>query len=176
MTLQTISRYERPVSLGLLPFLLMLLLWTPLPAQDEFSEGHTSNVKWSTRGDIIVINYDLTGAPESKFEVSLVMRRENDTSFAVVPRTIEGDVGGGIAAGTDREAQWYYRRDYPLGFSGKGYYFEVQVKKIEQHSNLIYYIAGAAAVVGGIVAIIASKNQPSGPPPPGDLPYPPVRP
>ena len=177
MTILTFAKYERPLIIGLFPFLLMLLLQLPIFAQEKVpEEGHASNIKWTTRGDIIVINYDLSGGEDSKFEVTFTMKKDNDTSFAVVPRTIDGDIGGGIAIGSNHEAQWYYRRDYPLGFSGKGYYFEVQVKKMEFHSNLIYYIAGGVALAGGIIAIIASKNQPSGPPPPGDLPYPPVRP
>jgi hypothetical protein len=177
MTILTFTRYERYITLGLLPLLLLLFLQVPAVGADvPAPEGETSNVTWTTRGDIIVINYDLEGEPESRFEVLITMKRENDSAFAIVPRTIEGHIGEGVSAGEKREAQWYYRRDYPLGFSGKGYYFEIEVKKMEVRSNMLYYLVGGAAIVGGIIAIIASQNQPSGPPPPGDLPYPPVRP
>ena len=177
MTILTFTKYERCITLGLLPLLLLLFLQVPAVASDlPGPEGETSNVTWTTKGDIIVINYDLEGEPESRFEVLITMKRDTDSLFAIVPRTIEGHVGEAVAPGAMREAQWYYRRDYPLGFSGKGYYFEIEVKKTSVRSNMLYYIVGGAAIVGGIIAIIASQDQPSGPPPPGDLPTPPVRP
>ena len=177
MRISSFLKIERYISAVLLPLVLILLLRIPASAQDEeLDPGQVGNVRWTTKSDIIVITYDLGGSPEDQYDVSITMKNENDSTFAVIPLRIEGNVGEGVNPGKDRQAEWYYRRDYPLGFSGRGYYFEMSVRKMEQHSNLIYYIAGAAALAGGIIAIIASKNQPSGPPPPGDLPYPPVRP
>ena len=177
MTIRTFTKIEKSVAAAVLPCILLLLLSTPIAAQQQITEeGHTTNVKWVSRANIIVITYDLSGSGKSKYEVFITLRKENDSSFAIIPRAIEGHIGEGVVPGTDREAQWYYRRDYPIGFSGKGYYFEIHVKKKEEPGNLIYYIAGGAAVVGGIVAIIASSSQPGGPPPPGELPMPPVRP
>lgn len=171
------SRIERSVSAVLLPVMLLFLLLAPCQAQEQDTgQARSSNVKWVTKGDIILITYDLEGTPETNYEVFIAMKREHDTTFSVIPRTIEGSIGEGVTAGTGREVRWYYRRDYPLGFSPKEYYFEIQIRKMEEHSNLIYYVAGAAAVAGGIIAVILGTNQPSGPPPPGDLPVPPVRP
>jgi hypothetical protein len=102
------------------------------------------------------------------------MKRDNDPSFEAEPITVEGDIGEGYFSGTNREIRWYYRRDYPAGFEGEGYYFEIHVKQLGKQSKWLYYTVGAAAVVGGVVAFLVSKNQDELPP--GGIPLPPGRP
>ena len=178
MTIGRFSYYQRPMILVLLPFLCLLLFWTPAFSRTSGTneEPKSSNVKWTTKNDVIIINYDLSGSPDDKYIVSVLMKKEDDETFIIQPLTVEGDVGEGLFSGTNREMRWYYRRDYPQGFPGKGYYFEIQVKEISQTNMMIYYIAGGVAVVGGLVALLASKNQTNKPPDAGDLPFPPVRP
>lgn len=177
MTILTLSRYQRPIILGLLPLLCSMLIWTPVFADNGATEDpKSSNVKWTTKNDVIIINYDLIGNIDEKYLVTIHMKKENDETFVADPTTAEGDIGEGFFAGNNREIRWYYRRDYPQGFAGKGYYFEIQVKSIGGSSNILYYIAGGAAVIGGLVALIASKNSDGGPPPVVELPLPPVRP
>jgi hypothetical protein len=178
MTIVKLSRYQRPIIFSLMPFLCVLLVWTPAFARKNGTneDPKSSNVKWTTKNDVIIINYDLTGSPDDKYIVSVLMKKENDETLIIQPLTMEGDVGEGFFSGNNKEIRWYYRRDYPQGFPGKGYYFEIQVKEISQSNPLLYYIAGGVAVVGGLVALLASKNQTNEPPPAGDLPFPPVRP
>ncbi|MBI1806230.1 MAG: hypothetical protein HYR76_04155 [Ignavibacteria bacterium] len=172
----TLSRYRRRIILGILPALLCILVKTPVIGQAQSNEDNrTSNVRWTTKDEVIIINYDLTGSPDNKYEVNVLMKREKDDSFAANPHTVEGDIGEGVTAGTGKEIHWSYRRDYPQGFQGEGYYFEIHVKIINQQSKLIYYLAGAAALTGGLVALIVTSKQ-DHTTPTLELPTPPGRP
>ena len=176
MILTKFLQYQKPILFGLLPLLFALLIDVPAFAQEKSSdEEKPTNVKWSTKEDIIIINYDLNSPTEEKYDVSIIMKREGDDSFAVVPAAVEGDIGTGLFAGTGREIRWYYRRDFPQGLQGSGYYFEIHIKMIKESSKLIYYIVGAAAVTGGLIVLLVSRNQ-NTTIPPLDLPTPPARP
>ena len=168
--------FQKPILLGLLPLLFALLIDVPAFAQEKSSDDEKpTNVKWSTKDETIIINYDLNSPAGEKYDISIVMKREGDESFAVVPSAVEGDIGVGLFAGTGREIRWYYRRDFPQGLQGGGYYFEIHIKMIKESSKLIYYIVGAAAVTGGLIVLLVSRNQ-NTTIPPLDLPTPPARP
>ncbi len=174
MIMKHLLRYQRQIVLAVLPFLAALLLHSPVMAQQEDEKPQGTNVKWTVKDDIIVINYDLKTDPDLKFKVDVVMKRETDPAFSAAPVTTEGDIGEGYFAGTNREIRWYYRRDYPQGFEGEGYYFEIHVQEIGKESKWLYYAVGAAAIAGGVIAFLVSKNQNELPP--GGIPLPPGRP
>ncbi len=176
MVITKFAERRRPIILAVMPFLMMLLLDVPAFGQST-QTGATkgTNVRWSMKGDIIVINYDLTGPPDDKYEVDVVMKKDNDSSFIALPMAVEGDIGQGYFAGTGREIRWFYRRDYPQGFEGEGYYFEIGVKPLIEKSNTLYYALGAAAVAGGLLVFLLTRNQ-STSPPVSELPNPPGRP
>ncbi len=177
MTIQNFARFERQISLILLPLILVLIAGLPCRAQDKaVREGRGSNVRWTRKGDVIVINYDLVGSPDAKYEVTVAMKKDKDTSFVLVPKNVEGHIGEGVTAGNDREILWYYRTEYKLRIQDEELFFEIRVKSIKGESHLLYYIAGGAAVAGGILAIIIAKNQSGGPPLVSELPLPPARP
>lgn len=172
----TISKYRRVIILMMLPFLLTLLLDSGVAAQQKSDqEGKTSNVQWAMKDEVIIINYDLNGSPGAKYQVGVVMRKEGDSTFSVVPKTLEGDVGIGLFAGTSREIRWYYRRDFPDGFPGGGYYIEIEVTPVSSSNPWLYYGLGAAAVAGGLVVYLLTRSQ-SSTPPVVELPGPPGRP
>ena len=180
MLLTILLRYRHPIILGVFPFLFFLLIDGAALAGsrrpvvgDEESRG--TNVRWTTKGDVIVINYDLAGGADAKYKVQVIMKKENDPSFSIAPVTLEGNVGENVTAGTNREIRWYYRQDYPQGFQGEGYFFEIQVQELKGQSTWVYYMVGAAAVTGGVVALLLSRNQNSTPPQ-VELPMPPDRP
>ena len=174
--LSTLSHYQRPIILGLLPLLLVLLIDLPLRAQGKAGgEGQITNLKWKTKDDVIVITYDLNELPENNYDISVVLKREGAPEFSVIPLAIEGDIGIGPYAGPSREARWYFRRDIPQGLQGTGYFFEIHVKTVKQRSNLLYYVVGAVAVTGGLVALLVSRNQDTSVPI-LELPTPPARP
>lgn len=133
MIIQQFFRLRRPVILGLLPLLMLLLLECPVRAQEKQDAAaapgqSTTNIKWTVKDEVIIINYDLAGTFDDKFDLGVTMKREGDDKFSVTPLTVEGDIGTGNFAGKNREIRWYYRRDLPQGLQGSGYYFEVHVK------------------------------------------------
>jgi len=168
---------RKPVVYGLLPILLCLLVKAPAvagdrPSADEEVQG--TNIRWVVRDDVIVINYDLLESVDIKYRVDVIMKREGDEAFAATPLTVEGDMGEGFFAGKNREIRWYYRRDYPSGFQGAGYYFEFRIEKIGEDNTLLYYALGAAAIAGGIIAFIVGGSQDE--PAVVGIPAPPARP
>ena len=175
MIINKLFRYHRQIILGTLPLLFCLLLDLPVFARGTSDEVRGTNVKWAIKNEVITVNYDLLAPSDSKYDVSILMKRENDPSFIATPVTMEGDVAEGFFAGPNREIRWYFRRDYPQGFTGEGYYFEIHVTLIAQHSSWIYYAVGAGAVTAGLVLLLAGKSQgkQSGI---NELPLPPGRP
>lgn len=148
-----ILRYTRPVSwLCIFSLMTMIAGQTMAYAQEEESSPIT-NVNWRVDGDEIVITYDLKGSPDERYEVTVVMLREDVSSFRIVPQNVEGDVGVGFFAGPGRQIIWSYKKDYPAGFQGEGYFFEVRVKSASGDNSWLYYTIGATAVVGGVIAI-----------------------
>jgi hypothetical protein len=174
MIINKITKYRRLIICGLLPFLLTLLIKIESFAQNGSDELKAENVKWTVKNENILIYYDLQGSPDVKYDVSVKMKRESDSSFVAIPATVEGDIGQGYYAGLKKEILWHYRFDFPEGLQGQDYYFEIYVKEAAKQKYLLYYIAGGAAIIAGIVALLVNKNP--GTPPPRELPYPPVRP
>ena len=171
------ERLRKPVICGLLPVLVCLLFRAPAVAGDRpvaDDEVKGTNIRWTVKDDVIVINYDLLESVDIKYRVDLVMKREGDEAFAAIPLTVEGDIGEGFFAGKNREVRWYYRRDYPQGFQGAGYYFEFRIEKIGEDNTLLYYALGAAAIAGGVIAFIVGGSQET--PPTVGIPDPPARP
>lgn len=158
----------------LLPILLNIFVDVQSFAQSSVDDVRAVNVKWALKNEVIVLNYELPGSPDKKYDVKVIMKRESDPIFYAVPATVEGDIGEGYFSGLKKEIRWYYRRDYPQGLQGEDYFFEIQVKEVAKPNTLLYYIAGGVAVTAGVVALLMSKNPSS--PPPRELPFPPVRP
>lgn len=176
MAMNRLMRFRRPIVWGLLLCLLSLLLDIRMYAltQDE-GEVRVTNVNWTIEEDTIVITYDLNGPIDKKFDISVLMLRENDPAFNVAPIAMEGDVGEGFFVGTGRRIRWYYRSDIPLGIYGEGYYFQIIVKPVS--AGIPWYtVAVGAAVVGGIVALLVMKKGDDAPATRGELPGPPTRP
>lgn len=169
-----IYRYNKPVIVVLLlPLLIMLCHFKSYARGQEFDDA-VSNVSWKVEGNYIIITYDLKGSPSQRYDVNIIMLRENVPSFRLVPQSVEGDIAEGYFAGPGREIRWKYRDDYPPGFQGEGYYFEIRVKTVSGDKTWLYYALGAAAVAGGVVAFIVSSKQAEEQPP--RLPLPPPRP
>lgn len=171
-------RYRRPIVYVL--SLLLMIMFTNLRshASTQVQEDVSiSNVKWRYEDNIIIITYDLNAPADEKYEVSVVMMRENDDAFEVTPRAVEGDIGEGNFSGVGREIRWNYKKEFPSGFRGEGYYFEVHVKPSHVEKPWVYLALGAVAVAGGVVGLLVGLGQ-GGNPPAGtnELPLPPGRP
>jgi len=162
MIINRIYCIRHKIILGILPILFCFITNIQSLAQEKSDdEVRITNLKWTFKEEVIIINYDLIGTLERNYKVNVTMKRKGDPSFSVVPKTVEGDIGIGNFAGTNREIQWYYRSDYPNGFKDDRYYFEIDAKPISEGSNLIYYIAGGAVAVGGLVVLLSSKSKSS---------------
>ncbi len=176
--IQNIDKIKKPVIYGVLPVLLCLLTnFTALAGGGDDllqDEVQGTNIRWEVKDEVIIVTYDLLEATDIKYRVNLIMKREGEEAFAAVPLTMEGDVGEGFFAGRNREIRWYYRRDYPSGFQGAGYYFELRVEKIGEDNSTLYYLLGAGAIAGGVLAFIIGRSQEE--PPQVGLPGPPLRP
>jgi hypothetical protein len=177
MAFSVFRKLIRPVALVLLPVTLLLLIHPPASARQlTADQTRSSNVRWTKKNDVIIINYDLLGQADAKYDVRVVMKKDKDPSFVFTPKNIEGHIGEGVSAGTDREIRWYFRTEYTLRIQSDECYFEIQVRKMDEPSHLLYYIAGGAALVGGVLGIILSKNQSGGPELVSTLALPPARP
>jgi len=171
------DKIKKPVIFGILPLLLCLSTnFTAVAGGDDIipQEVLGTNIRWEVKDEVIIITYDLLEATDIKYRVNVIMKREGEEAFAAVPLTVEGDVGEGFFAGRNREIRWYFRRDYPSGFQGAGYYFELRVEKIGEDNSTLYYLLGAGAIAGGVLAFIIGRSQEE--PPQVGLPGPPLRP
>ena len=174
--LNIFMKIRKPVISGMLPLFLCLMTDVKVLAGNEPADQDVqgTNIRWVVKDEVIIINYDLLEPSENRYRVNLVMRREGDDEFTALPQTVEGDIGEGFFAGQNREIRWYFRRDYPDGFQGAGYYFEFRIEIVGQDNTILYYALGAAAIAGGIIAFVVGRSQDE--PPEVGLPVPPVRP
>lgn len=157
----------------IIPLLLNFLVLEQIFSNIQ-NTGSIQNIRWLIKSEVIIINYDLIGSENDKFDVKVVMKKENDPTIEIVPITVEGDIGIGNFAGINREIIWYYRRDIPQGISSEDkYYFEINVKEITSSKTWIYYTVGAILVASGIVLFITNKSKDKGE---QELPLPPGRP
>jgi hypothetical protein len=154
--------------------IIPLLTSTAVAQQVKESEARVENARWSVQGNDIVIVFDLNAPADRTYKISIVLRREGDKSFAVVPKTVTGAVGEGKYAG-QREVRWAFRKDIPAGLAGNDFWFEISADEIVDTgiSKFWYYAGGAAAIIAGGVTYMAAKQaaSPSGPP---KLPTPPL--
>jgi len=177
--MEILIRYRRAIVFGLLPLLLCFFIQVNGYARaPQFGDTPIRNVRWMQKGDVIIINYDLVGVPEDEYDVSIVVRQKSDSTFAVVPFSVLGDVGVRQHAGINKGIRWQYRLDFPQGLNGATYYFEIKAQTLSKPSNhpLYYVIGGAALAAAGLIALVASiyqNTQTAGVP---ELPLPPGRP
>jgi len=177
MIFNRLTYYKRQIILGMLPLLFLFLIDVSSFGQNKnIDEAYCANVKWAANADVVTITYDLVGNPQTKYKVDIVLKKEINPEFHLVPFFVEGDIGDGYFAGSSKQIIWYYQKEFPQGLKeDDGYYFEIHVKSVEKRFTWIYYAVGAAAVTGGMIALLAGHkggNQPSV----INLPTPPGRP
>lgn len=169
---------------GMIAPVLVAILGVLHPVKAAAQQASDVTATWSLVGDEVVISYQLN-APRSKtYEVNVILKRENDPSFAVIPRAVTGDVGTGRFAAGVRQIRWDYRKDVPAGLTGGDYWFEITAREVVEEGGSswwIYAAGGAAAVAGAIVLLggggSSSPGGDGGTPPPATLPGPPsIRP
>ncbi len=163
-----------PVSgFGFLFLFLHLIVCLPSFAQEESKYG--MNGSWKLDGDRVKITYELFLPLDRTYDVQVVLKKEGDSTFSIIPKTIEGAIGRIQYTGGRLEINWDYKKDIQGELEGK-FRFDFDVKEVVEESGWKWwhYAAGGAAVlVGTIVAINAGTKDN----PPTGLPGPPrIRP
>ncbi len=171
-------KYRRPIITVLMCCLLSMLFDISAFARTmPDDEIFVRNQDWTVRGDVAIISFDLVAPADKNYKVSIVLRRESDNSFRVVPKSVSGVIGEGKFAGTGREVRWFYTNDIPGGLKGNDYYFEIVVEPIGAGSAWLYYVLGGAAVAGGGAAyFILQGSKAAAATGTNELPAPPPRP
>jgi hypothetical protein len=144
---------------------LPLLVCSAVAQQAKEPEAKVANARWSVQGNEIVIVFELIAPADKTYKISVVLRREGDKSFAVVPKNVSGAIGEGKYAG-QREVRWAFRKDVPTGLTGNDFWFEISADEIIE-------TGGAAAVLaGGVIYGIVNASKPASGP--AKLPTPPL--
>jgi hypothetical protein len=143
-----------------IPLLLGCTLFVLSSNRLVYSQGiGVTNVSFSIRGSDIVVHYDLNGSTDKLYNVELVLKRETQPYFKMLPKDISGDVGTGKFAGKHHEIVWHLFSDVPDGLDGNDYYFEVSATLLgaeKEGTSWLYYVG--AAVVGGAAAVFLGRN------------------
>jgi len=174
MRISTMENAVRPVTMALLPLLVLFLLREPVLAQERTSsQGRIEHALWELVGTEVIITYDLIADADKVYDINITLKRLSDGKFGYVPKAVMGAVGTGQRTGLKKEIRWDFRKDVLQDLKGDDYYFEfvVNVSNDEQTSNLWYYIAGGAAMVVTIAAFLVFGKKAAGS---TDLPDPPA--
>lgn len=96
---------------------LLILIGVLVGAREADSAPVVSNVRASQRTDgtgMVDIYYDLSGAGPAVV-VNLVISNDAGSTFSIIPspQRLTGDLGSGVANGTDRHIVWDVARDRP---------------------------------------------------------------
>jgi hypothetical protein len=173
MRVSFIRKALRPITLALLPLLMLFFLREPLLAQDRGVQGRIEHARWELVGTEVVITYDLIADSDKVFDVNITLKRLSDDKFGFVPKTVKGATGKGVRTGLENEIRWDFRKDVLQELKGDDYYFEfvINVTNETPDNNLWYYIAGGAVMVATVAAfMIFGKKSTTGA---VDLPDPP---
>lgn len=178
MLTRHISKHKQKTR-GLFFFLALLVSVSFLEAQTRSAEGvRLANLGWRVQGDVVYISYDLLAPSDQEYEVTIVLLRESDRSFKIVPKSLTGSVGEGKFAGQSREIKWEFKKDVPRVLAGEGYYFEISVEPVGGSNTLLYVGLGVAAVGGAAAVLLGGKKggDETSTPTATELPAPPSRP
>ncbi len=128
------------------------------------------NVRFVVVERRVIITYDLKGETDEKYQVSLFLKKESDSTRSYRPKLVSGAIGEGITAGTDREIVWDLFKEIPTGLEGDDFYFVVT---IEEAPGTFPWWTGAAVVGAGLIGLLMLssggdvRKESTLPPPPG---------
>ena len=76
------------------------------------ARGPAPNVTAVVRGGVVIVSYDLPSTdPAASFSVALEVSDDLGKTYNVRPRTLSGDVGPAVRAGTGKQITWEAARD-----------------------------------------------------------------
>ncbi len=142
-----------------------------------FAQDFTvTRVSYSMRDSNVVVHYDLAGPDDKPYEVQLVLKRQTQPFFKMMPIDVSGDVGTDVHPGQNKTIVWHIYKDVPYGLDGDDFYFEVSVTRLGEKksgSSWLLYVGGA--IIGGAAAVYFGTDlfhKPGG----SSIPSPPSRP
>jgi len=128
--------------------------------------------------DSVLISYYLDMPEQATALVSIELRRDDDSSFSLIPKSLTGAIGSVRGPG-QKVILWDYRKDVPKDFeSGGNYRFRVTAT-MESHETpwWVYALAGTGAAVGAAILIGVGGDDNTPPDGSTGLPGPPhIRP
>ncbi len=136
-----------------------------------------SEVSYSMRDSDVVVHYNLDGPVDRSYKVAVILKRESEPYFKMLPKNVTGDVGNDAHMGKNKEIVWHLYRDLPDGLDGDDFYFEVNATLLgveEGGASWLYYVGGAL-VAGGAAVYFGTDlfKKPAGG---SQFPTPPLRP
>ncbi|MGA9119981.1 MAG: hypothetical protein WB699_11510 [Bacteroidota bacterium] len=144
-----------------------------------FAQGDLAvrNVRFEIAGELVRVYYDLDGASDKLYRVSITLKRQSDPQFSATPTHVSGDLGSIVLPGEKRRVTWDFLKDFPAGLQGNDYYFVVEAEGPPSEGLSPWvWVGGGAFVLGGLIALLAKGGTTTPPIPPDNFPTPPERP
>lgn len=99
----------RRIALAAAGFIGLLAVASPARAQTVNPAANVSSV---VRGGVVIVSYDLVSKDQNaQFSVGLEVSSDGGKTYAIQPRTLKGDVGASVRAGTGKQITWEAARD-----------------------------------------------------------------
>ncbi|MFH2029513.1 MAG: hypothetical protein ABIJ40_02660 [Bacteroidota bacterium] len=123
---------------------------------------------------LVIIRYDLNGAPDEDYEVSLVMKSKTDSKIEHTPKFISGDIGEGKFYGRDRQIVWNFDQEFGGGLDNDDLFIEITAEEVGWGFWGYSWRGGIATAIGAAAYILLTgkTDQPTG----GSIPQPTARP
>lgn len=177
VSIQSFEKHRRIFGSVLIGTLLLALADVPALSRPP-GEGtiRVTNQEVHMEGDAVLISYDLELPPGESYSVELLLLREGDPTFRLIPSGATGDVGEVKATSAKHLIRWEYKKDAPQALRGDDYYFRIEVSRAGGGVPWLWVGLGTAAVAGILVAVMGGKTQASSPATQAqELPLPPPR-
>jgi len=140
-------------------FVLLSLISFLVSCFPAFSQQlEVKNVRFTSDGKIITINYDLDGMGNKKYKTSLKLSDDGGKTFTIQPKTLDGDIGKNIYPGKNKEITWNFTKDFPNGLEGENYIFAVDAE-LQKRSLLPYFAIGVPIIGGAVYYLTKGKEK-----------------
>ncbi len=150
--MQAFLKHSKPITVFLT--LLLMIEWIPLQSVQAGEDLTVRNLRFEASGDVIVVTYDMQGPDDEKFRISLLLKKKSDSTFAVTPRIVSGDVGENVTCGSGKKIRWELLQEDPNGLEGADFYFRLNIEPMHEGGSPLWWIVGGAAVAGGAAYLI----------------------
>jgi len=130
-------------------------------------------------GDTVMIVFDLIAPGDALVDISIVLRKESDSTFSLTPTSLTGAVGR-VRGGGRKTIFWDYKRDVPSSFRySADYSFDIYATTYQEgfKPEWWHYTIGGAGIVALALLLSSGGENPPEPPSATGLPDPPgIRP